>query len=64
MSRDFQPGDIVTQKSGGPPMTVCGVEDEKVICVRIENGKNAERRFEPAELVLEEDAIPPARADE
>jgi uncharacterized protein YodC (DUF2158 family) len=59
---DFRRGDNVVLKSGGPAMTVRAVDGGKVICIRVDDEKNVEEPFEPTALVLEEDAIPPAKA--
>jgi uncharacterized protein YodC (DUF2158 family) len=61
---DFRPGDNVVAKSGGPPMTVSAVEAGKVICIRWGDEKKVEQSFEPAALILEEDAIPPAKEED
>ena len=61
---DFRRGDNVVLKSGGPTMTVSAVEGGKVICIRVDNEKNVEEAFEPAALILEEEAIPPAREED
>jgi uncharacterized protein YodC (DUF2158 family) len=58
---DFRRGDNVVLKSGGPMMTVRAVEGGKVICIRVDDEKNVEEPFEPTALVLEEEAIPPAK---
>ena len=58
---DFRPGDNVVLKSGGPTMTVSAVEAGKVICIRADDEKGVEEPFEPTELILEEEAIPPAK---
>jgi uncharacterized protein YodC (DUF2158 family) len=61
---DFRPGDHVVAKSGGPLMTVSAVEAGKVICIRFEDEKRIEEPFEPAGLILEEEAIPPAQEED
>jgi uncharacterized protein YodC (DUF2158 family) len=61
---DFRRGDNVVLKSGGPTMTVNAVERGKVICIRVEDEKSVEEAFEPAALILEEEAIPPAKEDD
>jgi uncharacterized protein YodC (DUF2158 family) len=61
---DFRRGDNVVLKSGGPTMTVNAVERGKVTCIRVEDGKSVEEAFEPAALILEEEAIPPAKEDD
>jgi len=61
---DFRRGDNVVLKSGGPAMTVSAVERGKVICIRVEDEKGVEEGFEPAELIFEEEAIPPAKEDD
>ena len=61
---DFRPGDNVVLKSGGPTMTVSAVERGKVICARVDDEKSVEESFEPTALVLEEEAIPPAKEDD
>ena len=61
---DFRQGDNVVLKSGGPTMTVSAVEGGKVICIRVDDEKGVEESFEPAALVLEEEAIPPAKAED
>jgi uncharacterized protein YodC (DUF2158 family) len=61
---DFRPGDNVVAKSGGPSMTVSAVEAGKVICIRVEGEKKVEESFEPTALVLEEEAIPPAKEED
>jgi hypothetical protein len=45
-------------------MTVSAVEAGKVICIRLENDKEVEESFEPAALILEEEAIPPAKEED
>jgi hypothetical protein len=40
---------------------VSAVERGKVICIRVEDEKGVEEAFEPAALILEEEAIPPAK---
>jgi uncharacterized protein YodC (DUF2158 family) len=55
---------IVVLKSGGPAMTVSAVERGKVICIRVEDEKGVEQAFEPAELIFEEEAIPPAKEED
>jgi hypothetical protein len=45
-------------------MTVNAVERGKVICIRVEDEKSVEEAFEPAALILEEEAIPPAKEDD
>jgi uncharacterized protein YodC (DUF2158 family) len=57
---EFRAGDNVVLKSGGPAMTVCAVVGDKVICIRVDDEKNVPEPFEPAALILEEEAIPPA----
>jgi hypothetical protein len=42
-------------------MTVRGVEGGEAICIWIEDKKKTEQRFEPAELILEEEALPPPK---
>jgi hypothetical protein len=42
-------------------MTVNAVERGKVICIRVEDEKSVEEAYEPAALILEEEAIPPAK---
>jgi uncharacterized protein YodC (DUF2158 family) len=44
---DFEPGDVVSLKSAGEPMTVEGVSDGKVNCVWM-NGKKIERGTFPS----------------
>lgn len=61
---DFRRGDSVVLKSGGPTMIVTAVEGGKVICIRIDDETDGVEPFEPAELVLEEEAIPPAKDDD
>jgi uncharacterized protein YodC (DUF2158 family) len=61
---DFRPGDSVVLKSGGPAMTVAAVVGDKVICIRIDDKDKAPRPFQPATLVLQEEAIPPAQDDD
>ena len=61
---DFRRGDNVVLKSGGPTMTVNAFERGKVICIRVEDEKSVEEAFEPAALILEEEAIPPAKEDD
>jgi uncharacterized protein YodC (DUF2158 family) len=61
---DFRPGDNVTLKSGGPTMIVAAIEDDKVICIRVEDEKKVKEPFEPTELILDEVAIPPAQEDD
>ena len=62
---DFRRGDTVVLKSGGPTMTVsAAVEGGKVICIRFDDEKSVEELFEPTALVLEEEAIPPAKEDD
>ena len=61
---DFRPGDNVVAKSGSPSMTVSAVEAGKVICIRLGDEKKVEEPFEPAALILEEDAIPPAKEED
>ena len=61
---DFRRGDNVVLKSGGPAMTVSAVVGGKVICIRIDDEKKVPRSFEPAALILEEEAIPPAHDDD
>jgi uncharacterized protein YodC (DUF2158 family) len=60
---DFRRGDNVVLKSGGPTMTVSAVEGGKVICIRGQR-ENVEEASEPAALILEEEAIPPAREED
>ena len=48
-------------ESGGPAMTVNAVERAKVLCIRVEDEKSVEEAYEPAALILEEEAIPPAK---
>jgi uncharacterized protein YodC (DUF2158 family) len=38
---DFRPGYNVVLKSGGQAMTVCAVVGDKVICIRVDDAKNA-----------------------
>jgi hypothetical protein len=45
-------------------MIVAAVEDDKVICIRVDDESEVEEPFEPAELILEEEAIPPAQEDD
>jgi hypothetical protein len=45
-------------------MTVSAVEAGKVICIRWGDEKKVEQSFEPAALILEEDAIPPAKEED
>jgi hypothetical protein len=45
-------------------MTVSAVEGGKVICIRVDDEKNVEEPFEPTALVLEEEAIPPAKGED
>jgi uncharacterized protein YodC (DUF2158 family) len=61
---DFRRGDTVVLKSGGPTMTVSAVEGGKVICIRADDENSVEELFEPTALVLEEEAIPPAKEDD
>jgi uncharacterized protein YodC (DUF2158 family) len=61
---DFRRGDNVVLKSGGPAMTVSAVKGGKVICIRIEDEESVEESFEPAALILEEEAIPPAKEED
>jgi len=61
---DFRQGDNVVLKSGGPTMIVSAVERGKVICARVDDEKSVEESFEPTALVLEEEAIPPAKEDD
>ena len=61
---DFRRGDTVALKSGGPTMTVSAVEGGKVICIRFDDEKCVVELFEPTALVLEEEAIPPAKEDD
>jgi uncharacterized protein YodC (DUF2158 family) len=61
---DFRRGDNVVLKSGGPTMTVTAVEGGKVICIRVGDEKSVEEPFEPTALVLEEEAIPPAKEED
>ena len=61
---DFRPGDNGVAKSGSPSMTVSAVEAGKVICIRLENDKEVEESFEPAALILEEEAIPLAKEED
>jgi uncharacterized protein YodC (DUF2158 family) len=61
---DFRRGDNVVLKSGGPTMTVSTVEGGKVICIRVDDEKSVEEAFEPAALILEEEAIPPAKEED
>jgi uncharacterized protein YodC (DUF2158 family) len=61
---DFGRGDNVVLKSGGPTMTVSAVEGGKVICIRVDDEKSVEEAFEPASLILEEEAIPPANEED
>jgi uncharacterized protein YodC (DUF2158 family) len=61
---DFRRGDTVVLKSGGPTMTVSAVEGDKVICIRVDDENSVEELFEPTALVLEEEAIPPAKEDD
>jgi uncharacterized protein YodC (DUF2158 family) len=61
---DFRRRDNVILKSGGPMMTVSAVEGGKVICIRVDDEKNVEEPFEPTALVLEEEAIPPAKGED
>ena len=51
-------------ESGGPAMTVNAVERGKVICIRVEDEKSVEEAYEPAALILEEEAIPPAKEED
>jgi uncharacterized protein YodC (DUF2158 family) len=61
---DFRRGDTVVLKSGGPTMTVSAVKGGKVICIRVDDENSVEELFEPTALVLEEEAIPPAKEDD
>jgi uncharacterized protein YodC (DUF2158 family) len=61
---DFRRGDTVVLKSGGPTMTVSAVEGGKVICIRFDDEKCVVELFEPTALVLEEEAILPAKEDD
>ena len=61
---DFRRGDTVVLKSGDPTMTVSAVEGGKVICIRFDDEKCVVELFEPTALVLEEEAIPPAKEDD
>jgi uncharacterized protein YodC (DUF2158 family) len=62
---DFRRGDTVVLKSGGPTMTVsAAVEGGKVICIRFDDEKCVVELFEPTALVLEEEAILPAKEDD
>jgi uncharacterized protein YodC (DUF2158 family) len=49
----FKPGDTVKLKSGGPLMTVNGVDGEDVICVWFEGKDINERAFKSATLKRE-----------
>jgi hypothetical protein len=42
-------------------MMVRSVEGGEAICIWIEERKGTEQRFEPAELILEEEALPPPK---
>jgi uncharacterized protein YodC (DUF2158 family) len=42
----FKMGDVVRLKSGGPKMTVYGVEGSRVYCVWFEGSKKIEDTFE------------------
>lgn len=54
MPDQFQPGDVVTLKSGGPKMTVEQMGDEygkaKVWCVWFDGQKQMSSKFEPNTL--------------
>jgi hypothetical protein len=45
-------------------MTVSAVKGGKVICIRIKDEESVEESFEPAALILEEEAIPPAKEED
>lgn len=56
MADEFQKGDVVKLKSGGPLMTVSSVGDQwgetKVWCVWFEKTKKFEDTFDPAVLSI------------
>jgi hypothetical protein len=45
-------------------MTVSAVGAGKVISTRIDDKKGVEKPFGPTELILEEEAIPPAKEED
>jgi len=59
----FQPGDVVQLKSGGPPMTVCSIskEDGQVWCNWFVQDDKKQTHFHPEVLVkVDETASQPA----
>ena len=56
MADQFKPGDVVTLKSGGPPMTVTKREGGRVWCEWFD-GKATQGRY------FDEIALRPAKAD-
>jgi uncharacterized protein YodC (DUF2158 family) len=63
MSEQFNPGDVVRLKSGGPKMTVVHVADDEVFCEWFDDKKEPQSRgFSPVSLkVAGSDAISSAR---
>jgi len=45
-------------------MTVSAAAGGKVICIRVDDENSVGELFEPTALVLEEEAIPPAKEDD
>jgi uncharacterized protein YodC (DUF2158 family) len=48
----FKPGDTVRLNSGGPEMTVKGVEGNWVLCDWFEGTKKSEDKFDAATLTI------------
>lgn len=44
---DFEIGDVVYLKSGGPPMTIMYADDKSVMCIWYESGEYVRENFHP-----------------
>jgi uncharacterized protein YodC (DUF2158 family) len=56
---DFQPGDVVRLKSGGPAMTVHEISEHEIKCVWIDGNKKYQESFGPHLLIGEDDGPTP-----
>jgi len=51
MIDQFQPGDVVRVKSGGPSMTIASVDRERIICRWFDGKEPKDDDFDPTVLV-------------